>query len=429
MIPSTQPGEPEYRGADAQGLRPLEWLNFFVADVQTGLGPFLAAWLATAGWNPERVGLAMTLGGIVTVAVQTPAGAVVDRSRHKRSIVALGVGALVAGAVLLLVSTRSTWVYGAQVLIGGAGPFLAPTIAAITLGMVGARRFGRQFGRNQSFNAAGNVLAALLVAAVSRLYGIRAIFLVPALLAIPTWGALAAIPARRIHYAQARGAERESRTGANAEPVQVSAVSAVLADRVLLAFLLCAGLFHLANAAMLPQLGEMLAQHRTRSAAAFMSACIIVTQVVITLTAPWIAKQAERLGRRPLLLVGFGVLPIRGVLYTVVAGTFPLVAVQLLDGVANAIFGVVSIMLVADRTRGTGRFNLIQGALATVVGIGAALSTTLGGTLIQHFSYKASFLGLAGVAMLAVVLLWFAVPETCERIPPGAVTAAEEPAA
>lgn len=409
--PSQSDGE-----ADRTGLRALEWLNFFLADVQTGLGPFLAAWLAIAGWNPERVGLALTLGGIVTVLVQTPAGAMVDRWRRKRTIVAVGVGALVAGAGLLLASTRPLWVYAAQGLIGAAGPFLGPTLAAITLGMVGARAFGRQFGRNQSFNAAGNVLAALLVGAVSRLFSTRAIFLVPILLALPTWGALAAIPPRRIHYAEARGARQDG-------TVEVSAVSAVLADRVLLAFLLCAGLFHLANAAMLPQLGEMLARHRTRSAAAFMSACIIVTQVVITLTAPWIAKQAERVGRRPLLLIGFGVLPIRGVLYTVVAGTLPLIAVQLLDGVANAIFGVVSIMVVADRTRGTGRFNLIQGALATVVGVGAALSTTVGGALIQHGSYRISFLGLAGVATLAFGLLWFAVPETRSGLPPAARSA------
>jgi MFS family permease len=425
LTPSLQAAESGSRGAERRGLVPLEWLNFFVADVQTGLGPFLAAWLATAGWNPERIGLALTLGGVVTVALQTPAGAIVDRSRHKRGIVALGVGGLVAGAVLLLASTRVIWVYAAEVLIGGAAPFLGPTLAAITLGMVGARGFGRQFGRNQSFNAAGNVLTALLVAGVARLYGTRAIFAVPVLLAIPTWGALSAIPAARIDYAQARGAEGAD---GDRETVQISALSAVLADRVLLAFLFCAGLFHLANAAMLPQLGEMLARHHTGSAAAFMSACIIVTQLVITLTAPRIAKQADRLGRRPLLLLGFGVLPIRGYLYTVVAGTLPLIAVQLLDGFANAIFGVVSIMVVADRTRGTGRFNLIQGALATVVGIGAALSTTLGGTLIQHFSYRISFLGLAGVALLAVALLWFGVPETLERVPPGAVMAAAPPA-
>lgn len=127
--------------ADGRGLRALEWLNFFLADVQTGLGPFIAAYLAAGGWNPERVGFAITLGGIVTVALQTPAGAVVDRSHSKRALIALGVVALATGAGILLASTRTISVYVAEVLIGGAGPFLGPTLAAITLGMVGARGF------------------------------------------------------------------------------------------------------------------------------------------------------------------------------------------------------------------------------------------------------------------------------------------------
>jgi len=394
-----------HSASDRRGLRPLEWLNFFLADVQTGLGPFLAAYLAAGGWNPERVGLMMTLGGGITVAVQTPAGAIVDRARHKRAVLAWGVAALVVGALLLLSDTHLALVCAAQVLIGSAGPFLGPTLAAITLGMVGAQAFGHQFGRNQSFNAAGNVVTALLIAAVSHFYGMRAIFLVPIVLAVPTWTALAAIPAHRIDYARSRGATTDGHT-------HISAASAVFADRVLLAFFVCAALFHLANAAMLPQLGEMLSRHQTRNAAAFMSACIIVTQLVITCTAPTVAHLAGRIGRRPLLLLGFGVLPIRGVLYTLATGIVPLIAIQIFDGIANSIFGVVSIMVVADRTNGTGRFNLIQGALATVVGIGAALSTTVGGTLIQHFSYHVSFLGLAAIATVAIAILWFAVPET-----------------
>ncbi len=425
--------------ADRSGLRALEWLNFFLADVQTGVGPFIAAYLAASGWNPERVGLTITLGGIVTVALQTPAGAVVDRSRSKRTVVALGVGALVAGACMLLARTSTAWVCAAEALIGGAGPFLGPTVAAITLGMVGARGFARQFGRNQSFNSAGNVFAALAVAASSRVFGVRSIFLVALILAVPTWIALAAIPARRIDYAQARSAGHDSanhdstgydgtghqragheKAATGGEGLNISAASAVFSDRVLLAFFVCACLFHLSNAAMLPELGEMLSQHNARSAAGFMSACIIVTQVVITCTAPWISKRASRVGRRPLLLIGFGVLPVRGVLYTLAAGMVPLIAIQIFDGIANAIFGVVSMLVVSDRTQGTGRFNLIQGALATVVGVGAALSTTVGGALVQHFSYRASFLGLAGIALIAVLLLWFTVPETLDSTGAGA---------
>lgn len=407
----TIPGTNDAGATDGSGLRALEWLNFFLADVQTGLGPFLAAYLAASGWNPERVGLMLTLGGGIGVLLQTPAGAVVDGARRKRLVLALGVAALVAGACMLYASTRLVWVALAQSLIGAAGPFLGPTVAAITLGMVGAWGFTRQFGRNQAFNAGGNVCTALLIVFASRFFGVRSIFLVAMALAGPTLLALAAIPARRIDYARARGARHEE-GGQSEQAIDVSAASVVFADPVLLAFFACACLFHLANAAMLPQLGEMLSRNHVRSAAAFMSACIIVTQLVITCTAAPIAKLASRIGRRPLLLAGFAVLPVRGVLYTVASGVIPLIAIQILDGVANAIFGVVSILVIADRTEGTGRFNLMQGALATVVGIGAALSTTVGGTLIQHAGYPVSFLGLAGIAAVATGLLWVAVPET-----------------
>lgn len=160
---------------------------------------------------------------------------------------------------------------------------------------------------------------------------------------------------------------------------------------------------------MLPQLGEMLSKDNVKAAAPFMSACIIVTQLVITVTAAWIVRWAAAKGRKPLLLLGFGVLPIRGVLYTLTHAVGALIAIQTLDGVANAIFAIVSILVVKDRTPGTGRFNVAAGSLATMVGIGAAASTTSGGVLIQHLGYRASFLGLAGIALVAFALLWFAV--------------------
>jgi MFS family permease len=392
-----------------RSVHALEWLNFFLADVQTGLGPFLAAYLAAGGWTPGNVGLVLSLGGIVTVALQTPAGGVVDAVRRKRATLAIGVGALATGALVLATNTSLLSVCLAQLLIGGAAPFLAPMLAAMTLGIVGPRCFDRQFGRNQGFNAAGNVFTALLVAMVSHYFGNRAIFIAAALLAVPTFLSIAAIKGTEIDYGLARGATSNQLQTDN---IHVSRFGVVFSDRVLLALFVCSCLFHLANAAMLPQLGEMLSQHDLRSAAPFMSACVIVTQVVIMLSAGWIARLASSIGRRPLLLLGFGVLPVRGILYTLVAGAVPLIAIQILDGVANAVFGVVTMLVVADRTRGTGRFNLVQGALATVVGIGAALSTTIGGALVQRLGYRASFLGLAAIAFIAFALLWSTVPET-----------------
>ena len=281
------------------------------------------------------------------------------------------------------------------------------------MGIVGVTFFDRQFGKNQSFNSAGNVACALLIAGMSHLFGNRAIFITAAVLTIPTVLAIRAIKSEDIDYDLARGGA--SQVDGKEVAARVSVMKTLLGDRTLLVFLACAFLFHFANAAMLPQLGEMLSHGARASAAPFMSACIIVTQVVIMCFAPTIGRFANLHGRKPLLMVGFGVLPIRALLYTLTHNTESLIAIQLLDGVANAIFGVVSILVVADRTRATGRFNLVQGSLATAVGLGAALSTTFGGKLIQHFSYRISFLSLGAIAALAFVLLWTAIPETLTR--------------
>src|ERR1700722_4741129 len=183
----------EIGGGKKRSLRALAATNFFLADVQTGLGPFLAAYLAGAGWKPGRVGTALTMGGIITVALQAPAGAIVDQVRSKRLILVAASVVLAAGAVLLSLTAAPWAVYSAQTLIGGAGPFLGPTLAAVTMGVVGVMCFDRQFGKNQSFNSAGNVFCALLVAGVSHLLGNRAIFVTAAVLTVPTILAVLAI--------------------------------------------------------------------------------------------------------------------------------------------------------------------------------------------------------------------------------------------
>jgi MFS family permease len=399
--------------AKRRSLRALLAANFFLADVQTGLGPFLAAYLASAGWDPGRVGVALTLGGVVTVLVQTPAGAIVDHVRSKRRMLVLGVLVLAAGAVLLSITAAPWSVYTAQLMIGGTGPFLAPALAAITMGLVGSRLFDRQFGKNQSFNSAGNVACALAIAGVSRAFGNRAIFITAAVLTVPTIISVLSIRGSEIDYELSRGGLIEAK---GSRPQKAESMRAALGgDRVLLVFFVCAFFFHFANAAMLPQLGEMLTRGVKESAAPFMSACIVVTQLVIALSAAAVGRAANKFGRKPLLLLGFGVLPIRAVLYTLTHHTAALIAIQLLDGIANSIFGVVSILVVADRTRGSGRFNLVAGALATAVGIGAALSTSFGGKLIQYYNYRVSFLALGAVAAVALVLLWLGVPETLEH--------------
>jgi predicted MFS family arabinose efflux permease len=387
-------------------LRGLDWLNFLLADVQTGVGPFVAIYLAGYHWNEESVGLALTVGGIAGILTQTPAGALVDFLRSKRALVGVAVAALAAGA-LLIARFPSFWpIMGAQILIGGTSSVLIPAICAMSLGIVGRAAFDTRQGRNQTFNSAGNVTAALSMGLLGYLVSNRSIFFFVVALAVPTILVLLLIRPAEIDYELARGAN-DGEKGGKAESVRV-----LLQDRPLVLFLVCAVMFHFANAAMLPLLGELLAKGRGRSSMLFMGACVVTTQFVITLIASWSGRKAGTWGRKPLLLIAFGVLPIRGVLYTLTTKTVLLVAIQVMDGIGAGIFGVVSVLVIADLTRGTGRFNLTLGAITTAVGIGAALSQVIAGSIVHHVGSSAGFLFLAGVASAAFAILYFFMPET-----------------
>jgi predicted MFS family arabinose efflux permease len=294
----------------------------------------------------------------------------------------------------------------AQVLIGGTSSIFGAAICAISLGIVGHKLFDCRQGRNQTFNSAGNVVAAVSMGLLGHFVSNRSIFFFVSACAIPTIVSLRIIRPDEIDYERARGGKGGTK---EAKPV---AEGALLKEHRLVIFLVCAVMFHFANAAMLPLLGEMLAKGHGRSSMMFMSACVVTTQFVITLIASWSGRTAGTWGRKPLLLIAFGVLPIRGVLYTLTSNTALLVAIQVMDGVGAGIFGVVSVLVIADLTRGTGRFNLTLGAITTAVGIGAALSQVIAGSIVHHVGFRTGFLFLAGVAATAFAILYFFMPET-----------------
>ena len=397
----------EARSAPAsRTLRGIDWLNFFLADVQTGVGPFLAIYLAGYKWNEQSVGLALTVGGIAGILTQTPAGALVDRLRSKRALIAGGVVALAVGALLIALMPKFWAIMTAQVLIGGTSSLFAPAICAISLGVVGRAAFDNRQGRNQTFNSAGNVTAAVLMGLLGYLVSNRSVFFFVVALAAPTLLILLAIKPADIDYEIARGAE----DGDSKD--QAQSVLVLFQEHRLMLFLVCAVMFHFANAAMLPLLGEMLAKGQGRSSMMFMSACVVTTQLVVTLISTWSGRKAAAWGRKPLLLIAFGVLPVRGVLYTLTHNTNALVAIQVLDGVAAGIFGVVSVLVIADLTKGSGRFNLTLGAIGMAVGIGASMSQVIAGSIVHHFGSSAGFLFLAAVAAVAFAILYFFMPET-----------------
>ncbi|PKA73035.1 putative MFS family arabinose efflux permease [Pseudomonas baetica] len=386
----------------------LDSLNFFLADVRDGLGPYLAIYLlAVHHWDPASIGVVMTIAGVAALITQTPAGALVDSTRAKRALIAIA-ALLVTGSCLALPFVTSfSLVALTQALSAAAASIFAPAISAITLGMTGPRAFTRRTGRNETFNHAGNACAALLAGLFAYLFGPVAVFYLMAAMALASVIAINFVSAQAIDHELARGLEP-----ANAGHGQPSGFSVLLTNKSLLLFAVCCALFHLANAAMLPLVGQKLAQTNLQMATPLTSACIVAAQLVMVPAALLVGAKADVWGRKPLLLAGFVILPIRGVLYTLSDDPYWLVAVQMLDGVGAGLFGALFPVMVKDLTHGTGHFNISLGALTTVFGLGAALSNGLAGFVVQGAGYSAAFLTLAAIAALAVILLWVGVPET-----------------
>ncbi|RSK43749.1 MFS transporter [Hymenobacter rigui] len=404
--------------AKRRSVRALAPLNLFLADVRDGVGPYLAIYLLTVRhWAPGPIGVAMALPGLVAVLLQTPAGTLVDTTKRKRELLVLASIVVALSCVAAVTFTIRPVIYLTQALTGAATTVYAPVVAAITLGLVGHRRFAHQTGRNEAFNHAGNVLAAALAGLIGYYWRYEGIFYLVALMCVlGSWSALRIAPPA-INHDLARGCGPDDEPTEDADaPAEATGAAAgfreVLANPRLLRFAGAVVLFHFANAAMLPLVGQLLALGHPKASALFMSACIIVAQLVMIPVAAWVSKRPTEAGRKPIFLLAFAALPIRGVLYTLSGNAYYLVGVQILDGLAGGIFGVISVIMIADLTRGSGRFNFVQGAVTTALGIGAALSTAVAGYVVQQFGYRAAFLSLAAVAAAALVFFWLCVPET-----------------
>ncbi len=405
----------------ARSLRGLDGINVLMADVRDGVGPYLAVFLkGSERWDAGAIGIAMAASSVAAAVFQVPAGLLVDGTRAKRLLIAASGLTVAAGCLLIVLFPRFFAVVAAQAMLGAASAVIPPAIAAISLGLVGRKLLDGRVSRNESFNHAGNLLAAVLAGALGTYLGYHWIFYLVCAFALASAGIVTLINPAEIDHDRARGSEDPAN---NCEPVPVRDL---LKRRDLRVFLASVVLFHFGNAAMLPMAGQVLAQTHPGSDAAALSACIIAAQFVMVGVA-WAVGQASAkgVGRKTIFLVAMAVLPVRGVLFTLTDSPYAVVGIQLLDGVAAGIFGVVSVLIASDLMRSTGRFNFAQGLMALSVGIGAALSNATAGYVVQWFGFTAGFLYLAAIAGCGLVFFVAFMPETRD---PGAHLASGTPA-
>src|SRR5215467_3214067 len=389
-----------------QSRRGLDWTNFFVGNVQVSFGAFLAFYLASAGWSQVDVGIALTVGGITGVIAQLPGGALTDSLRWKRGWAAVGVAAISLSALILAIYPSFLTVIVAEVLFGLSGAIVGPAIAAISLGLTGQQGLSVRAGRNFRYSAAGNALTAVLMGTLAIRFNNHAIFLVAALLGIPAVLALAHIRADEIDYVRARNA----RTRDNS--LDLDRGFNLLKNRNLLVFTGCMMIFQFSNAAVLPILGYNLGHSNTATSPVFMAGIAVVPQIIVAFLAPWIGYWSELWGRKPLLLLAWTAQIVRILLFAITSDPRMMIAIQCLDGITGSIITVLTILIIADVTKGTGRFNLAQGVFGTLTGFAAAISPGFFGALVLQFGDAAGLLTMACGSGIGMVLLWFALPET-----------------
>jgi MFS family permease len=385
----------------SNAVRPLEALNFFMADMQAGIGPFLGVFLLAHGWHSGLIGSVMTIGGVAGMAMTAPAGALVDATSRKRLFVIVPGICTVLASMIILVS-QSFWLVAlSQVATAIAGAAIGPAVAGMTLGIVRQAGFNRQNGRNQAFNHAGNMVGAALSGFLGWKFGLTAVFWLAALFGVLSIISVLLIPAKAIDDKEARGL-REGRDDGKASGFRV-----LLECKPLLILAAALACFHLGNGAMLPLYGMALAATRQGDPATFVALTIVVAQAVMIVASIVAMRMAEQRGYWLVLLVSFIALPIRGVLAAYFINRWGVYPVQALDGVGAGLQSVAVPGLVARVLNGTGRINVGQGAVMTVQGLGASLSPAIGGWIAQDLGYSTMFLILGSLALISIAL-WIA---------------------
>ena len=386
------------RSAPVPGIHPrLDALNFFLADVRGGLGAFVSVFLVTAaGWSPAEVGAVLTVSGLLGIAVHTPVGAMIDAVHGKRALLVGAVALLAVCAIAIERHPTGPVVFTADVIMAVLGGVFAPTVAALTLGLVPEHAFASRLARNAVWDRIGNLTIAALVGAIGWWWSQRTTFYLIPFFAGLSAAVILSIPARAIDHERARGFAR----GQHGEHAQ-GFWTLLTQNRPLLILALIAATFHFGNASMLPLVGQKLALAHPGYETAFMSACVLVAQLVAIPVAMLAGRKAKVWGLRPLLAASCLALALRGAAFAWFDNAALLVAAQFLDGIASGIWDVLIPLILADLVVGSGRYSMSRGVVGTVQGVGGSLSNVAAGTMVMAGGYGAAFALLCVFASLA----------------------------
>lgn len=378
-------------------LMALAVLNFFLADSRDGLGPFLDAYLTTQGWRPMDLGLLATIGGVLGLAAGMPAGALADRSRHKRLMIIAPVTLITVMSMLCIAFPGRAVVFSTQTLAALAGVLIMPALSGITLGLVGPQRFGEQLGRNEAYNHGGNMVLLGATWGASAWFGLPGVAALMVATTIATVAATLAIDPHAIDHVAARGGER-------GEHLPASTWRVLVHNRPLLLLSVALLLFHFGNAPLARLISQQFALQMQRpfETTAIITMVSQTAALAAAVAAPFIIRR-DRV--RMAAVLAMLTLPLRGVIAWAFSSFGMIYPVQLLDGLGVGLLGILTPFLVERLTRGSGHFNLALAAVMVVQGVGAASSNMVAGYLVTHYGYSVTYLLHGAMALVALAAL------------------------
>ncbi len=402
-------GEP----ADAHGIHAvslqsragLNAVNFFLAEVTGVVMPFLGAFLQQNQWRYDAIGVAAALAGLGVFLMQTPAGFIVDRVARRRALLA-GASLLLGVCYGLVPFAQSHHVLTDSLLfVAGAGQaFFAPLLGALALGLVGHAALSKTMGMNQGWNHAGNIAAALSAMLLVSWFSLASVFVAVTAVSVLAAASVFLIRPNELDERRASGV-----TNGNGPAGPIS-IWELFHDRRVVILFAATALFHLANAPVMPLVAMYVKKlHGSDNQVA---AVVLVAQTVMIPVALLTGWLCDRWGRKPVFAVGFVALPVRIFLYSLTSDPSVLVALQALDGIGAGIYGVAIVAMCADLTRGKGRFNALQGLIATALAVGGVIGPLASGCLVQHLGFNMAFYVFTCVAATAAFVFVAFMPET-----------------
>lgn len=392
-----------------------QWMNlatFFL--VRDGLGPYLPIYL-TAEHNlaPSAIGLILSIAGFSNLMFQPLAGAFIDRTGKPRDVIVYAC-LTVATYTLALPFIRSVpMLCVLQAVAGATAGVFGPAMAAMTLSITGSgAAFGERIGKNEMYDHVGNAIAAMLAGVFSAWHSL-AVFRLMAFNAACAMICVYFIPIKQTHKETKKNSQNDKTDAVKSKKGLLRTLGS--GNSPLLLFAFCLAIFHLANAAILPLVGQKLATVQgTEYATMLTSSCIVGAQFVMAAVSHFVGAKADSWGRRPLLLIGFAALPLRAFLLSVSSNMYWMLGVQLLDGLGPGVLDTLLPLMVRDVVGDSGdtSFGASLGAIATIQGIGATLSNPLAGVVMEYDGFDTTFRVLGCVALVALMLVALKMPET-----------------